>query len=175
VAVAFAFPIAGLLGRGLGGPVDAVGAALIGGAVTGAALGAAEWYAGRGAFGNAGPWIAVSGAGYGVGLLIGAALVGYGTDLGQLAAMGAVSGAVLGAAQGACLALQGRNRLAAGWAAAMPVLMALGWSATTISGIDVERQYTVFGAAGAVVFMLLSGLLLARLAPAPAAHVVPAP
>lgn len=99
----------------------------------------------------------------------------YGTDRGQLAAMGAVSGAVLGAAQGVCLAVQGRTRLAAGWAAAMPILMALDWSATTISGIDVEGRYTVFGAAGAVVFMLLSGLVLARLAPTPVAPAVSGP
>jgi hypothetical protein len=47
----------------------------------------------------------------------------------------------------------------------MPVLFALGWIATTAAGISVEDQFTVFGAAGAVVFMLLSGLLLARFTP----------
>ena len=40
------------------------------------------------------------------------------------------------------------------------------WSATTLGGIDVDKQFTVFGAFGAVVFMLLSGLLLARFTPA---------
>src|SRR3954453_19650447 len=40
VAVAPAFPLAALIGRGLGGPVDAVEAAVIGGAVTGAGVGA---------------------------------------------------------------------------------------------------------------------------------------
>jgi hypothetical protein len=46
--------------------------------------------------------------------------------------------------------------------ARMPVLVALGWCATTVGGISVEDQFTVFGAYGAVVFMLLSGLLFAR-------------
>jgi hypothetical protein len=61
---------------------------------------------------------------------------------------------------------QGRNRLAVAWAASMPVLFAIGWSATTLGGIDVDKQFTVYGAYGAVVFTLLSGLLLARFTPA---------
>jgi hypothetical protein len=32
------------------------------------------------------------------------------------------------------------------------------------SSLDVDRQFTLFGAYGAVLFMLLSGLLLARFA-----------
>ena len=79
--------------------------------------------------------------------------------------MGLVSGAVLGAAQGLVLARQGRRELAVPWALAMPVLFALGWCASTGIGVDVADQFTVLGAAGAVVFMLLSGLLLARFTP----------
>jgi hypothetical protein len=161
-AVALAFPIAGLLGRAAAGRVDEAGAALIGGIVTGAALGAAQWFAARGALGRPSPWIAASGIGYGIGLLAGAALVDYGTSLGELAAMGAVSGVALGTAQGAALAAQGQRRLAIAWAVAMPLLLAIGWSTTTVTGISVEDQFTVFGALGAIVFTLLSGLLLAR-------------
>ena len=80
--------------------------------------------------------------------------------------MGLVSGAVLGAAQGLVLAREGHRDLAVPWVVAMPVLFALGWCATTAIGVDVEEQYTVFGAAGAVLFMLLSGLVLARFMPA---------
>jgi hypothetical protein len=166
VAVALAFPIAGLIGWTVGGRVDAVDAALVGGALTGAGLGAVQWWAAKGALGRAAAWISASAVGYAGGLAAGAALVGYDTDLGALAMMGFVSGVVLGAAQGLALTTQGRNRLAVAWAAAMPVLFAIGWSATTLGGIDVDKQFTVFGAYGAVVFMLLSGLLLARLTPA---------
>ena len=108
----------------------------------------------------------MSAVGYAVGLAAGAALVGYETDLGAFALMGLVSGAVLGGAQGLVLARQGRRALALPWAAAMPVLFALGWCVTSVSGIDVDKQFTVFGAVGAVVFMLLSGFLLARFTPA---------
>ena len=166
VAVAVAFPIAGLIGWTVGGHVDAVDAALVGGALTGAGLGAVQWWAARGALGRPAAWISTSAAGYAGGLAAGSALVGYDTDLGALAVMGLVSGAVLGAAQGLVLARQGQRGLALPWAASMPVLFALGWCATTLGGIDVDKQFTVFGAYGAVVFMLLSGLLLARFTPA---------
>ena len=161
-AVALAFPIAGLIGWTVGGRVDAAGAALLGGALTGAGLGAVQWWAAKGALGRAAAWIGASAVGYAVGLAAGAALVGYDTELGDLAAMGAVSGLMLGAAQGLALAAQDRKRLAIAWATAMPVLLALGWTVTTAGGISVEDQFTVFGAYGAVVFTLLSGLLLAR-------------
>lgn len=164
-AVALAFPIAGLIGGTVGGDVDALGAALIGGALTGAGLGAAQWLAAKEIFGSGPAWIGVSAVGYALGLAAGAALVGYETDLVSLAAMGAVSGAFLGAAQGLALAAQGRNRLAVAWALAVPALLAIGWSVTTLGGIDVDQQFTVFGAYGAVVFTLLSGLLLARFMP----------
>src|SRR3954466_13608202 len=166
VAVAPAFPLAALIGRAFGGPVDAVGAAVIGGAPAGAGLAAVQWWAADGALGRPGAWIGAGGIGYGVGLAAGAALVGYDTGLGALATMGLVSGALLGAAQGLVLVRQGRRGLAEPWAPAMPVLFALGWCASTAIGVDVENQYTVFGAAGAVLFMLASGVLLAAVTPA---------
>ena len=167
VSMALAIPIAGLIGWVVSGPVDAPAAALIGGVITGAGLGAAEWFAGKDAFGDARAWIATSAVAYGAGLVVAAAAVGYNTDVASLAAMGAISGLFLGVGQGLALAQQGRKRLAFAWAAAMPVLLALGWAATTVAGIDVDEQFTVFGAAGAIVFTLLSGLVLARFSPPP--------
>jgi hypothetical protein len=168
-AVALAFPVAGYIGWGVSGHVDAPAAALIGGLITGAGLGAAQWFAAKGAFGDApAAWIATSGVAYGAGLLVGAAAVGYSTNIGSLVAMGAISGLFLGVGQGLALAQQGRTRLAFAWGAAMPVLLAVGWAASTAIGVDVDNQFTVFGAMGAIVFTLLSGLLLARFAPSPA-------
>ena len=161
-AVALAFPIAGYLGWAISGPVDAVAAALIGGALTGAGLGAVQWWAAKGALGPAAPWIGLTAAGYASGLAAGAALVGYDTDLRALALMGLVSGAALGAAQGLALARHGDTRLAAAWGVAMSPLFALGWCAASAIGVSVDDQFTVFGASGALVFMLLSGVVLAR-------------
>lgn len=42
----------------------------------------------------------------------------------------------------------------------MPVLWALGWLVTEAAGINVEEQFTVFGASGTVVFAALSAFLL---------------
>jgi hypothetical protein len=165
VAVALAFPIAGYIGWKISGPVDTVQAALIGGALTAAGLSAVQWWAANGALGDPAAWISSSTAGYAAGLAAGAALVGYHTDLGSLALMGLVSGASLGAAQGLVLARQGKRRLGAAWGAAMPALFALAWVPTTVIGVSVENQFTVFGAAGAILFMALSGVLLARFSP----------
>jgi hypothetical protein len=52
------------------------------------------------------------------------------------------------------------------WAVAMPPLWALGWTVTTVAGVAVEEQFTVFGAFGAVTFSALSGVLLLLLVPA---------
>lgn len=165
VAVWLAFPVAGYIGWKVGGRVEALDAALVGGALTGAGLAAVEWWAAQGVLGRPAAWIAGSGVGYAVGLAAGAALVGYDTDLGALALMGLVSGAALGSAQALVLARQGRRALALPWAVAMPVLFALGWSVASVTGIGVDDQFTVFGAGGALLFMLLSGLLVARFTP----------
>jgi hypothetical protein len=51
------------------------------------------------------------------------------------------------------------------WAVAVTLLWALGWTVTTLVGVAVEKQFSVFGAAGAVTFSALSGLLLNLLLP----------
>jgi hypothetical protein len=99
----------------------------------------------------------------GLGLLLGAVTVGYGTSLADLALMGALTGLVLGPTQ--ALALPRGTRMRWAWAAAMPALWALGWTATTLGGIAVDEQFTVFGAYGAITFSALSGLLLPLLLP----------
>ena len=53
------------------------------------------------------------------------------------------------------------------WAIAMPPLWAAGWIVTTVAGVDVSHQFTNFGATGAIVVTILSGLLLVQLLRAP--------
>src|SRR3954451_8098501 len=74
MAVWPAFPVAGLIGWTVGGRVDAVDAALVGGALTAAGLGAAQWWAANGELGRPAPWIGASAVGYAGGLAAGAAL-----------------------------------------------------------------------------------------------------
>jgi len=154
------FPIAGILAEAVTGRINDAGSALIGGMVAGAVIGTGQWLVARRLL-DPQTWIPATALAMGIGLAIGAWVVGYGTSLGELALMGAITGIPLGAAQAYLL----RDRLATTWlwAAAMPLLWALGWTVTTAGGIDVDQQFAVFGAYGAITFMALSGILLDRL------------
>jgi hypothetical protein len=156
-----AFPVAGVAGTAVAGHVDSPLAALTGGAIAGLVIGAGQALASRRRL-DPRRWIPATTVGMGLGLFLGAAAVGYRTSLASLALMGAVTGLLLGAAQ--TLALP-RTTHRWAWAAAMPALWALGWTVTTLAGIDVDRQFTVFGAYGAAAFSALSGLLLQFVAP----------
>src|SRR5205823_8488175 len=86
VAILVSFPIGGLIAELVVDGVDSVGAALAGGLIVGAIIGAAEWFALRQWVSWL--WIAATSAGMAVGLVAGAALVDYGIDRGDLALMG---------------------------------------------------------------------------------------
>jgi hypothetical protein len=159
-----AFPFAGLAGTAVAGRVDDPLSALAGGAVAGLVVGTAQALLSSRRL-DLRPWVPATSAGMGLGLLVGASTVGYRTTLGDLALMGALTGIFLGVAQ--ALALPRRARLRWLWAGAMPLLWALGWTATTVGGIAVDLQFTIFGAYGAVTLSALSGLLLHRLLPVP--------
>jgi hypothetical protein len=165
-----AFIIGGALATAVIGRVNDAGSALIGGLIAGAVIGTGQWLLARHLL-NPKTWIPATAVAMSIGLAVGAWVVGYGTSLGELALMGAITGIPLGAAQAYLL----RERLANAWvwAAAVPLLWALGWTVTTAGGIDVDRQFAVFGAYGAITFMALSGVLLDRLRAA--TPVAPAP
>jgi hypothetical protein len=160
--VAFvSFPIAGIAAQAAAGQINDAAAALAGGLVAGAVIGTGQWLAARRLLGDPLAWIAATAAGMGIGLLTGAWAVGYGTSVGELAVMGAITGVPLGAAQ--AFLLRGRVARSWMWAAAVPLLWALGWTVTAAAGVGVDSQYAVFGAFGAITFMALSGVVLDRL------------
>jgi hypothetical protein len=157
-----AFPIAGVAGRLVAGRVDSPTAALVAGLVTGAVIGAGQSFVSQRRLRPA-RWILATALGMGLGLLLGATVVDFRTSLADLAVMGALTGVLLGVAQ--TLALPAETRRRWWWAVAMPLLWAIGWTITTLAGIPVEEQVTIFGASGAITFSALSGLLLIRLLP----------
>ena len=157
------FPIAGVAAGLIAGRVDDPLAALVAGLVTGAIIGVGQWLASRGRLRPL-PWIFATVVGMGLGLLLGATAVGFGTRLVDLAVMGALTGLLLGVAQ--TLALPAGTRYRWVWAVVVPLLWALGWTVTTLIGVAVEEQFSVFGAAGAFTFSALSGVLLNVLLPA---------
>jgi hypothetical protein len=153
------FPLGGYLGYFVFGRVDGVVPAVLGGALTGAGIGLAQWVLLRRYLGVGIEWIAATGVGLAAGLATGAAVVDYETSATALAIMGAISGAFVGLVQGLLLR-RVRFPLWHVWIVAMPVLWAVGWVVTEAAGISVEDQFTVFGASGTVVFGALSGFLL---------------
>jgi hypothetical protein len=161
LAVLVGFPLGGYIANVLVGPIDAIGAALAGGLIAGAVIGAAQWLALR----QLVPWIwiAATSVGMAVGLTIGAALVDYGTSRGDLLLMGAVTGLGVGTLQALVLARQ-HIPGAAWWAVANPPAWALGWLVTSyVITRNVADQWPNFGASGALLFALLTTLLLASL------------
>jgi hypothetical protein len=159
------FPAGGLIALAVLGQVSSLTTALAGGAVAGAVLGAAQWLALRGRLSKTEWWIPATAIGQAVGLAAGTAVVGYRTGLQDLAIQGAITGLGVGILQAVVL----RPHIATWfwWAIAMPPLWALGWIVTTAAGIGVDQRFTNFGASGAIVVTILSGLLLVQLLRAP--------
>jgi hypothetical protein len=151
------FPLAGIASGIIAGRVDSTSAALVAGLVTGLVIGTGQSLASSGRL-DARRWIPATSAGMGIGLAVGATAADFGTSLGDLALMGALTGLVLGPAQ--ALALPRSNPFRWVWAAAMPILWALGWTITTLAGVEVGQQFSVFGSTGAITVSALSGGLL---------------
>jgi hypothetical protein len=161
LAILLGFPIGGLIADLIVGPIDSFGAALVGGLIAGGVIGTAQWFALR----RLVPWIwiAATSLGMSAGLAVGAALVDYGVSRGDLMLMGAVTGAGVGGLQALVLARQ-RISGAAWWAAANPPTWALAWLVSSyVLSSNVDEQFTNFGASGALLFAVLTGLLLALL------------
>lgn len=157
------FPIGGLLAHAIVGPIDSIGAALAGGAISGIVLGAAQAW-GLGWTGAAARrWTLATGLGFAGGIAIGATAVDYGTSMGDFALQGALCGLFVGAAEAVVLHAQ-LGRAAALWAPALSALWALAWVISTAIGIDVDRQWTVFGASGAITVTAATAVLPVLLA-----------
>ncbi len=165
---ALAVPPAGLAAITVVGRVDDVGSALVGGLVAGVGVGLGQGlvlrrWSPRPASALLVRWTGATAMGFALGLVVGSGLVAYRTSPGALALMGAVTGMAVGLGQAPVLrwgSVVADARLAATWALAQAPLWALGWLTTAAAGIDVDRQYAVFGLSGALVSSLLAGALL---------------
>jgi hypothetical protein len=158
VSILVSLPIGGYIADSVVNGVDSVGAALVGGLIVGAVIGAAGWFALRRLVSWI--WIPATIVGMTVGLVAGAALVGYGIDRADLALMGVVNGLGVGVMQALVLA---RHRIpgALWWAVANPPAWALGWFVSSyVISRNIDERFPIFGASGAIVFGLLTWLLL---------------
>jgi hypothetical protein len=161
VSILIGFPIGGYVADLVVDGVDSIGAAVAAGLITGAIIGAAEWFALRRWV--SWQWIPATMAGMALGLAVGAALVEYGIDRGDLALMGAVTGLGVGVLQALVLA---RHQVsgAVWWAITNPPAWALGWFVSSyVIARNITERFPIFGASGALVFGLLTWLVLAIL------------
>jgi hypothetical protein len=161
VAILLSFPIGGYIADLVINGVDSVGNAVAGGLIAGSIIGAAGWFVLRKRISWL--WIPATAVGMAVGLAAGAALVDYGINRGDVVLIGAVTGLGVGVLQALVLARH-QIRNAWWWALANPPAWALGWLVTSyVITTNVKEQFAVFGGSGAIVFGLLTLLLLAVL------------
>lgn len=156
-------PIAGYIGTFIVGRIDDLAAALIGGAFVGLAVGFVQALVSRRRLSLL-TWTIASTIGMSVGVALGTLAVGYRTSLGALALAGLITGVTVGIAQ--ALALPRETRFRWLWLPVTAALWPLAWTVTALAGIQVEQQFIIFGASGAVVYTLLAGLVLQLLIPA---------
>lgn len=161
IAILVSFPIGGLIADLVVNGVDSVGAALGGGLIAGAIIGVGEWLVLRRWVSWL--WIPATSVGMAAGLAAGAGLVDYDIGRRDLALMGAVTGIGVGLLQALVLARDGISG-AFWWAVANPPAWALGWLITSyVISRNIDDRFANFGASGALVFGLLTWLVLAAL------------
>jgi hypothetical protein len=161
VAILLSLPIGGFIADLVINGVDSVGTALAGGLIAGTVIGAATWFVLRKRISWL--WIPATAVGMAVGLAAGAALIDYGITRGDVVLLGAVTGLGVGVLQALVLA---RDKIpnAWWWALANPPAWALGWLVTSyVITTNVKEQFAVFGGSGAIVFGLLTLVVLAVL------------
>jgi hypothetical protein len=149
-----AFPLGGLIAIETVGSVHDPLSAAAAGLLAGAVIGTGQWLALR-ARGVGRRWIAYTAGAMAFGSGLAALLTGSGTELADVMLAGLVTGAAVGGAQATLL-----GRGAATWVAVTGAAWSLGWLATWLTIVDVERGYAVFGSSGAIVATLLTGLAL---------------
>jgi hypothetical protein len=160
LAIVVGIPIGGYAANIIVGKIDSLDAALLGGLLAGAIIGAAQWWALRSFVPWA--WVVATSVGMAAGLTAGAALVDYGISRGDLALMGAATGLAVGGLQALLLARRGSRAL--WWLLVNPPAWSLAWFVTTfVITKNVKEQFAVFGASGALVFALLTWFVLALL------------
>ena len=152
------FPVAGLAGIAVAGPVTTPLDGVLGGVAAGAVIGLAQWLVLRQRLSLSPRWIAATAAGMGAGLALSITLLGTATEGMALPLRGLVTGAAIGSAQ--WLVLRASTDRAAAWVPVVALGWALGWIIMRATGIDLAPGWYVFGAYGALTFQVLTGLAL---------------
>ncbi len=169
-----AFAIGGEIAIETVGSLDGPLTAAAGGLLVGAVVGGAQWLALRPG-GMSRRWAVYTAAAMAAGAALASVLTSAGTAIPDVMLTGLVAGAAVGAAQSTLLPRG--PRVAAIWTSVTAGAWSLGWLVTSQVIVDIERGYHTFGASGAAVVTVLTGLTLRRLlaGAAPAGSLGPVP
>ena len=151
------FPIGGWIAVQAVDGVDGPLSALLAGVLAGVIIGTAQWLALR-SLGIGMKWVIATTFGMAVGSAIATAVTDAATTIPAQTLVGFITGASVGVSQWALLDRNGRS--AAFWTVVVSVAWGLGRLVTANVIVDAERGYVTFGASGALVATVLTGLAL---------------
>ena len=155
---AASFPPAGYLANIIAGSVDSPLTGALAGGISGAVIGAAQWLVLRNRIANATWWIPATSLGFALGLGLGTAAVDAQTGAEDLAISGAITGLAIGVAQ--YLVLRGTSKRAWLWIPTVAASWPIAWLTTWAIGVDVDNGWSNFGASGAILYAIVTGLAL---------------
>jgi hypothetical protein len=155
------FPIGGTLAKLLIGPVSNQTAAALAGAITGAALGAAQWLVLRQQSSISMLWIVATSLGMALGLAVSVALLGSEVEQ-NLLWRALVTGLLVGIAQALIIRfeLSVTSLKAVVWVLTISLGFVIGWFVTRSVGVDLSPKWSVFGSTGAWAFQILTGTIM---------------
>jgi hypothetical protein len=159
-----AFPIGGLLAQTVAGPASTVPSALVSGLIAGAVIGLGQAL-GLGL--RAQPlavWVIGTAVGLAIALAIVTAVVGQIETPTEAVGLGVVSGALIGVVQAVALMRAGVPS-AWIWIPATAIAWGIGWLITASVGVALAPGWPVYGASGALVSQIVTGVTLWRLVP----------
>ena len=152
----------------IAGPAATPASAVIGGAITGVVLGAVQWFVLAPRLGITPLWVVATGIGLAIGLGLGVAVAGSENADNAFLWRALVGGICVGVAQ--AFLLRGVVAQPVLWAGVVFVAWLVGWYVTRGIGVDLTHKWTVFGAAGAITFQVITGAALYLLTKRPQPH-----
>jgi hypothetical protein len=148
IATFLAFPIAGFLAALALGPIRELLPAAVAGAMVGALLGLAQWWALR-PIGVTFDWAWSTAVALMFASPIAWALIGYSSSVLALTTWGLIAGIIVGLSQALSQRLQVSKSLI--WATLVSAAWGLAWFISANVIVDAESNYAIFGSTGAVV------------------------
>ena len=153
-----AFPIGGLAAASIVGPVTDARRGALAGAVTGTVLGLIQWLVLKEQRHILVTWIPITALGMAFGLGLSVWWFGNAMDDDFLIWRAAFTGLCVGVGQ--WLILRQVLPGAEVWILVVSLAWTLGWYLTRRIGVDLRPKWSVFGAAGAITFQVVTGLAL---------------